>query len=68
MENNISIDGSLYEGGGQIIRSALVLSNILKKPFYIHSIRNNRPNPGLNNQLISILAPFMLKTPPIGTT
>lgn len=66
----IDIDGSLFEGGGQIIRSCLAFSVILGKPFHIHSIRNNRPNPGLNNQLRAILGPFMpgVKVPPVGAS
>lgn len=55
----VEIDGNLYEGGGQMIRSSIVLSTLLNKPFRIHSIRANRPNPGINNQLRSILAPFV---------
>lgn len=46
----ISIDGSLGEGGGQIIRTALSMSCITKKPFQITNIRKNRPVPGLRSQ------------------
>jgi RNA 3'-phosphate cyclase len=46
----IEIDGSFGEGGGQIIRSAVSLSCISKKPVRIINIRANRPNPGLNYQ------------------
>lgn len=31
----------------------MALSNILQKPFYITKIRSGRPNPGLNNQLLT---------------
>ncbi len=44
------IDGSYGEGGGQILRTALALSVILKKPFSIHHIRSRRKNPGLQAQ------------------
>ena len=53
MEDQIVIDGSLYEGGGQMIRSSIALSIITQKDFRMHSIRKNRPNPGINNQLRS---------------
>lgn len=47
MENWVSVDGSLYEGGGQIIRVALGLSLICQKPVHIFNIRSGRSNPGL---------------------
>ncbi|HLC69384.1 MAG TPA: RNA 3'-terminal phosphate cyclase [Candidatus Bilamarchaeaceae archaeon] len=46
----IDIDGSLGEGGGQVIRTALSLSAITKKPVRIFNIRAGRPNPGLQAQ------------------
>jgi RNA 3'-terminal phosphate cyclase (GTP) len=46
----IEIDGSYGEGGGSVLRQALALSLITKKPFRIINIRANRPNPGLNHQ------------------
>ena len=54
----VEIDGSLYEGGGQMIRSSLALSLLLHKEFRMHSIRKNRPNPGINNQLRSVFSAF----------
>ena len=46
----IEIDGSLYEGGGQIIRIAVALAVILKRKTKIVKIRAGRKNPGLGNQ------------------
>lgn len=38
-----------FAGGGQIFRNSLSLSVVLHKSLTIHSIRNNRPKPGLHN-------------------
>ena len=47
----IDIDGSLGEGGGQILRSALALSLLTGKPFRLRNIRARRkPKPGLQPQ------------------
>lgn len=48
----IEIDGSIGEGGGQILRTAITFSSILNKPVNIKNIRSNRPNPGLKAQHI----------------
>ncbi len=46
----IHLDGSLGEGGGQILRSALSLSAITGRPFSLTDIRAGRPKPGLMRQ------------------
>ena len=46
----VQIDGSFGEGGGQILRTSLALSMITARPFVMHSIRANRPTPGLRRQ------------------
>lgn len=51
----IKIDGSLGEGGGQILRYALVYSIITGKDFRIYNIRKGRPKPGLKAQHLNIL-------------
>ncbi len=46
----ITIDGSMGEGGGQVLRAALALSMASGRPFHMVNIRANRPKPGLKRQ------------------
>ncbi|WP_449461762.1 RNA 3'-terminal phosphate cyclase [Tardisphaera miroshnichenkoae] len=46
----VELDGSLGEGGGQMLRTALGLSAVLGKPFHMKNIRAGRARPGLQNQ------------------
>jgi RNA 3'-terminal phosphate cyclase (ATP) len=46
----ITIDGSIGEGGGQILRTALGLSMVTCQPFRIENIRAGREKPGLLRQ------------------
>jgi hypothetical protein len=46
----IIIDGSLKEGGGQILRNSMSLSALLKKPIKITNIRAGRSSGGLKAQ------------------
>ena len=46
----LHIDGSMGEGGGQVLRSSLGLSIVTGKPFRIENIRANREKPGLMRQ------------------
>jgi RNA 3'-terminal phosphate cyclase (ATP) len=53
----IEIDGSLGEGGGQVLRSALTLSLLSQQAFRITNIRAHRKKAGLRAQhLASVLA------------
>ncbi|NIN01846.1 MAG: RNA 3'-phosphate cyclase [candidate division Zixibacteria bacterium] len=47
---HLQIDGNYGEGGGQILRTTLSLSCILKKPVEIVNIRKGRKIPGLQPQ------------------
>ncbi|KAH3766472.1 RNA 3'-terminal phosphate cyclase [Pelomyxa schiedti] len=44
------VDGSILEGGGQVLRVALAFGALLGRPLHIHSIRAGRPKPGLGHQ------------------
>lgn len=46
----IDLDGSLGEGGGQTVRTALSLSALTGKAFRMTAIRAGRPDPGLKPQ------------------
>jgi RNA 3'-terminal phosphate cyclase (ATP) len=50
MSDEIVLDGSQGEGGGQILRSSLALSMATGRPFRIDRIRANRKKPGLMRQ------------------
>ncbi len=49
-KNILKIDGSYGEGGGQILRTALALSCLFKRPIEITNIRKSRKKPGLQPQ------------------
>jgi len=46
----IEIDGSMGEGGGQVLRSSLALSLVTERPFHMTRIRAGRERPGLMKQ------------------
>ena len=53
----VELNGSLGEGGGQMLRSALSLSCLTGKGFRIHNIRKARVKPGLMPQhLVAVQA------------
>lgn len=53
----IEIDGSMGEGGGQILRTSLALAALRREALRISNIRRKRPSPGLASQhLVSVQA------------
>lgn len=50
MGETLEIDGSMGEGGGQVLRTAVALSALLRKPIRVFNIRAKRSNPGLRPQ------------------
>ncbi|MCM8529841.1 MAG: RNA 3'-terminal phosphate cyclase [Lentisphaeraceae bacterium] len=55
MSNKIYIDGSMGEGGGQVLRSSLSLSLITGKTLEIKNIRAGRKKPGLLRQHLTCI-------------
>ncbi|HJQ93819.1 MAG TPA: RNA 3'-terminal phosphate cyclase [Candidatus Thermoplasmatota archaeon] len=51
----LTLDGSQGEGGGQIVRTSLFLSLLLRQPVRIDRIRAGREKPGLKAQHTTIL-------------
>ena len=50
IDSMITIDGSIGEGGGQVLRTALALSIATGRAFRLENIRSKRPKPGLLRQ------------------
>ena len=46
----IEVDGSLGEGGGQVLRTAVALAAVLSKEIHLFNIRAGRAEPGLRPQ------------------
>ena len=51
----LKIDGAFGEGGGQIVRTALALSCVTKKPIRLENIRMGRKKPGLRPQHVTAI-------------
>ncbi len=51
----IEIDGSIGEGGGQILRTSVALSALTLTPVVVKNIRAKRDKPGLRNQHVTAI-------------
>ncbi|XP_075730960.1 RNA 3'-terminal phosphate cyclase isoform X3 [Rhipicephalus microplus] len=49
-EKLLTVDGSVMEGGGQVLRMAVAFSALFRKPVHVTNIRAGRSNPGLRPQ------------------
>lgn len=57
--DEILVDGSFGEGGGQILRSSLLFSTLLNRPVKVINIRAKRSNPGLRPQHLATIKAFV---------
>lgn len=46
----LEVDGSIGEGGGQILRTSLAMAALTGREVRVHNIRAGRPSPGLAHQ------------------
>jgi RNA 3'-terminal phosphate cyclase (ATP) len=58
----VRIDGSIGEGGGQVVRTALSLSAVTQREVEIAGIRKNRRIPGMRHDLIATVRAFATGT------
>ncbi|CAH2089887.1 unnamed protein product [Euphydryas editha] len=74
MSQILDIDGSVLEGGGQILRISISLSAILGIPVRVYNIRADRVKPGLAEQhlkglqLVATMCQAKIKGANIGST